>query len=87
MSLSRISRVIAVEVDLHPIGIILKSNAIKGIRFKVSKKHWRGTAAYNRLPEMVVGEMVRCISAQNTARELDSMRMRAVHVRVRAPFE
>ena len=42
-------------VDAHPIGIILKSNPIKGIRFDVSKEHWAGNAAYRRLPERVIG--------------------------------
>ena len=51
----------AVNVNLHPIGIILKSNTIKGIRFSVSREHWRlrgsrdGGAVYKRLPERVVG--------------------------------
>ena len=45
----------AVLVDKHPVGIILKSNALKGIRFQVSKEHWKGTAAYARLPALVVG--------------------------------
>lgn len=48
----------AVTVDVHPIGIILKSNTIKGVRFTVSKEHWKGsTAVYNRLPENVMGEI------------------------------
>ena len=49
---------LTVEVDKHPIGIILKSNTIKGIRFQVSRDHWKGSAAvYNRLPEHVIGEI------------------------------
>ena len=53
--------VFTVNVDLHPIGIIFKSNTIKGIRFSVSREHWRlrgsrdGGAVYKRLPERVVG--------------------------------
>ena len=53
----------AVDVDLHPIGIILKSNALKGIRFEISKDHWQGTRAYGSLPEKVVGCMVRPAAA------------------------
>ena len=49
---------LTVEVDKHPIGIILKSNIIKGIRFQISRDHWKGSAAvYNRLPEHVIGEI------------------------------
>ena len=47
--------ILAVNVDLHPVGIILKSNTLRGTRFEVSKEHWRGTAAYARLPDRVVG--------------------------------
>ena len=43
-------------MDVHPVGIILKSNTLRGIRFEVSKKHWQGTSAYARLPDMVQGE-------------------------------
>ena len=43
------------SVDLHPVGIILKSNTLRGIRFEVSKEHWRGTAFYARLPDRVAG--------------------------------
>ena len=48
----------AVLVHKHPIGIILRSNTLKGIRFDMSKEHWRGSlaaAAFDRLPERVVG--------------------------------
>ena len=46
-----------VLVDKHPIGIILKSNTVKGIRFSIKKVHWAGTAAHARLPEVVIGEI------------------------------
>ena len=42
-------------VDKHPIGIILKSNAVKGIRFTIHRDHWKGTAHHARLPEKVFG--------------------------------
>jgi hypothetical protein len=49
-----------VKVDLHPIGIVLRSQTtIKGIRFKISKEHWRGTSAFARLPNEVYGVFVR----------------------------
>ena len=48
-------------VDKHPIGIILKSNPVKSIRFSVNKKHWNentlGRAAFARLPDSVIGEI------------------------------
>ena len=44
-------------VDKHPIGIILLSNQVKGIRFSVNKSHWAGTRAYSQLPDNVIGEI------------------------------
>lgn len=47
---------LAVEVDQHPIGIILKSlKQVKDVRFEVSNEHWRGEAAYSTLPPRVIG--------------------------------
>ena len=49
----------AVDIDLHPVGIILKSQEVKGIRFTVSKEHWRSDPElWARLPETVWGEIV-----------------------------
>ena len=56
-----------VEVDKHPAGIILLSQAIKGIRFEVSKEHWRGQRCHAGLPPMVVGRMVRACFARARA--------------------
>ena len=43
---------LAVNVDVHPVGIILKSNLIKDIRFSISKGHWKSNrSVYNRLPD------------------------------------
>ena len=46
---------VSVLVDKHPIGIILKSNQLRGIRFSILKEHWKGTSAYARLPDVVLG--------------------------------
>lgn len=47
---------LAVNVDVHPVGIILKSNTIKDIRFSISKEHWKSNrSVYNRLPDQVIG--------------------------------
>ena len=51
---------LAVLVDKHPIGIILHSNAVKGIRFQVNKIRWKSllsNAAYGRLADIVIGEI------------------------------
>jgi hypothetical protein len=43
---------LAVNVDVHPVGIILKSNLIKDIRFSISKEYWKSNRSmYNRLPD------------------------------------
>jgi hypothetical protein len=43
---------LAVNVDVHPVGIILKSNLIKDIRFSIPKGHWKSNrSVYNRLPD------------------------------------
>ena len=43
-------------MDKHPIGIILKSNAIKDIRFSISKDHWKDSpSVFSTLPDVVVG--------------------------------
>ena len=50
----------AVDVDLHPIGIILKSQpSVKGVRFSISKEHWAGKPVYGSLPAQVIGCVVR----------------------------
>ena len=48
-----------VEVEKHPVGIIIRSHAPpKGIRFKMSREHWKAEpAVYARLPEMVIGQI------------------------------
>ena len=51
-------------VDAHPTGIILKSiKSIQGVRFSVSRNHWRSTpAVWRRLPETVFGVCDRWVS-------------------------
>ena len=58
-------------VDKHPVGIILLSNTVKGIRFSVNKIHWRGCLArepYARLPEQVIGEIAGWIGAKTNGK-------------------
>ena len=50
-------------VDKHPVGIIMRSNPINGMRFQVSKEHWKGTTAYAGLPSLVIGSFERWIGS------------------------
>jgi len=49
----------AVDVDKHPIGIILKSlSPIEGVRFELSRDHWSGVpSTFAKLPERVIGKV------------------------------
>jgi hypothetical protein len=49
----------AVEVEKHPVGIIIRSHAPpKGIRFEISRDHWRSEpAVHATLPERVIGKI------------------------------
>ena len=52
----------AVDVDKHPIGIILKNTGgtIEGVRFELSRDHWSGVpATFAKLPARVVGRLDR----------------------------
>ena len=49
----------AVEVEQHPLGIIIRSHAPpKGIRFEISRDHWKSEpTVHTRLPERVIGQI------------------------------
>ena len=51
-------------VNAHPTGIILQSlSRIQGVRFSVSRDHWRSTpAVWRKLPEIVFGACDRWVS-------------------------
>ena len=56
----------AVNVEAHPIGIILHSlKSLNGVRFSLSRDHWKGRPSVHRsLPENVIGCAARWLGAK-----------------------